>query len=275
MKTVTGLAAAVIAMAAAGVAHAGVILLDNTPYTENFNSMGTSGTPNLPTGWQARWINSPNANSFNVALGDLTTALSGTSQGTATNGVYNGGSNGNADRSLVTMSGGPFFTADLGVQNNTGTAMTGFSLDYYAELLYIRKDTKTETRRMFYSTDPNGAAGTWVELPADFAVTFTVTPPGTNQTVNSNLDDNRQLVSASFTFSTPVAAGETFYLRWFDQHGEKFDGTIASNGSYNLMIGIDDVSLSATTSVVIPEPATLGLGVAGLAGLTLVRRRRA
>ena len=265
MKRLSPLSLLAGLLLAGGSAQAGPILLNTETYSQDFSSFGTSGTQTLPEGWTHGNSNSASTG-FNMALGAGTSA--NTSNGTSTNGVYNISTNNNPDRALASMSGGNAFkTIDVAFTNGLGSDISGFELSYDAELYYIRPSTASDARTMYIST--TGATGSWTALPADFNVSLTVTPPAATVAQDGNLPANKQTISASYNFATPIQPGQSFYLRWWDVDGLQSTGTPGANGSTNMLIGIDNVDLTVTQ---VPEPASIGL--IGLGSLALLRRRR-
>jgi len=77
--------------------------------------------------------------------------------------------------------------------------------------------------------------------------------------LNGNLAENRQLISATIALPSPAPDGATFYVRWHDWN---------DNGTSDHFLGIDDVRITGG----VPEPGSLGL-IAFALGMHLLRKR--
>jgi hypothetical protein len=301
----TALAAAALAgFALNGTARAAALAYANPgqPYTENFNSLATSGSSNA-------WTNGAAASGaggiagFYVFNSGATNAGTGRSPGAVDNvapaswvatGTYtvsvansrlsSFGTDG--DRALGSQAGsstsagtspGDFFYA-LVLQNTTGQTLTSFNLSYVGEQWGEAAATSgvpapAQSLRFSYRV---ADAFSPADIPTqqglgDYTpvggLDFTMPTTGTTGaavTLDGNDPANRTAVSA--TVSTTWAPSAYLVLRFWDDDDNGVDHTM----------GIDDLSFSATAAAPVPEP--LGPGavavVTGL-GLTARRKRRA
>jgi hypothetical protein len=242
---------------------AGTGSLTTAGYAENFDSLGTSGTA-LPNGWakyidangdKASWKDAiPASGTVSVANMALqTTALTATTtpSGTNTNGfnaALNAGTTG--DRVLASSPTGIAGVAfQLSLVNDTGSSLNGLTLSY--DIVRFTSTSSSDSDnlvgyQLFYSL--NGTS--WANVAA-------LNP--TVATVPNSVGVSR-VIDASFSFSSAVSAGSSFYLRWVDDNGSP---------SPDQIIGLNNVSVSA-----VPEPGTCALLLAGLAATGFVARRR-
>jgi hypothetical protein len=217
-------------------------------YSENFDSMGPSGTT-TPTGWFV-----------GTGTNDTVAAMTGTTV-VVDNGFSGDGGNKNygttlhPDRALGSLaSAGLVRLTDLAAVNGTGQAISSFDILWDGEQWRVGALTSvTNFLTMLFS--PDGT--TWETMSSEFA---SPVPSGTARPLNGNDPANRTAgIGETFTPSTPIAAGATFYLRWADQ-----DSFSRDNG-----LAIDNFSL-------VPEPNAIAMLLAGfgaLIGLNRSRRR--
>jgi hypothetical protein len=254
-----GLLAALLASTAP---FANAVSLTGAGYTENFDSMGTSGTA-PPAGWSvftgnsgtlnSTWTTSIPANGANsvASMIPAPTPLTATSAPTATN---NNGYNAarlpsaTSDRVLATSPTTVSGTAlQLLLTNNTGASLAGLSLSFDT----VRFTAASSANQLpgywlFYSLDNTS----WTNVAALNPTIGTV--PNTVGITNTG---------GSFNFSAPVANGADVRLRWVDDN--------ATQTSPDQIIGLNNVSISA-----VPEPDMLAMMLGGLALITFIGRRK-
>ncbi len=207
-------------------------------YSQNFDSLGTTGTTTMPTGWShigALGGNNGTWSSSIPASGTTSAATAGTTNNTlivsaGTSGssntqAYNLGVSGNTDRALGTSpTSGAGNILQLRLTNNTGAAVSGLRIGY--DIRRFGAGTGgAETLPgywLFYST--NGGT-TWSEATA-LRPTITTVP-------NSAGVSNFPLTLV--TFGSPVANGSEISLRWVDDN--------AVTPSPDQIIGLDNVSI--------------------------------
>jgi hypothetical protein len=219
--------------------------LINSPYSQNFDSLASTGTANdintLPLGWTFLETGT-NAN---------TTYAAGTGSGNAGN-TYSFGLD--ADRALGGVLSGSL-TPTIGAlfTNNTGSTITSITIVYRGEQWRLGATGRTDRLDFQFSVDaPSLSSGTWTDInDLDFLAPISVGTVGAlvgNDTLNNNL--------VSFTIAgLNIESGSSFGLRWLD-----FNASGADDG-----LGIDDFILtpnglpSDQPSIVV-TPAALNFG---------------
>lgn len=283
------MALALVVAMTAGSAQASVISLTGPAYSQNFDSLPVvAPSPNTApwvqgttlTGWYAYRVTSVDT-SGGVASDIVQIRTS--AGGVTTGDLYNfGTSSSDVDRALGSIGSnalpGGNTTGALNASiyyvakfvNNTGATIDSLTVGYTGEQWRLAQDTTVAQELQFHHyTDAaapnfgNGpAVGGWSGTQS--ALTFIPprvnTSPGAGSSLNGNLPENR--IAYGATLNLTIAPGAEFYFRWRDLNNVGNDHGVA----------MDDLSVSYTT-VVVPEPAVLGL--AGLPILAMVRRRRA
>lgn len=255
---------------------AAAIPINNTGdvYSENFDSLPNSAD------WQNKslvgsgfeWqdeVSVPNWIAYHIG----TLAEGGnhrlriTSGGTNVGSFYSFGDSGETDRAFGDITSSTTNTARWGTRfvNNTGLTLTEFSLSYTGEQWRDGGASTTgsaaQSVRVGYSLN----AGSIVDT-AESGLVYTDVPelefvsPNVGRTsaaaLNGNAPENRVALSATVTGLTWLP-GDELWIRWLD----------SDHTSNDHAMGIDDLSFSA-----VPEPATIGLMLVGLAAV--IRRRR-
>ena len=235
----------------------GQISYNGGSYTEDFDSMGSSGTA-TPPGWFAGTGNGP----FNSG----TTVAVSTGSSTGANNYNFGvaGTNPLTDRALgsVASSTGGQRDTELDIVNNTGEALGQFTLSYDGEQWRTGGSTQgVNTLTLQLSTDGT----TWNDLGSAFNFATPINNPASGAALDGNASANRVAgIGGTFVLGSPISDGSTFYLRWADPDDSGTDAGVA----------IDNFSFSASA---VPEPATLMMLVLGgglLASIQRVRSKR-
>jgi hypothetical protein len=252
MRFASVLSVAVL-LAAVTVASADISLTNYSIYTQDFDTLATSGTSSLtPTDWS--FVEGGISGNTTYAAGDggLTTANTySLGTGTATDRAF-----GELTATSVVSTIGAEF-------QNTGSAtMTKIlSLSYRGEQWRLSLTGRNDGMDFQISTDATSlTSGTWTNVNAlDFTAPLST---GTLGAKDGNASGNFVNISTGkFSLPNPVASGGTFWIRWVPRDVTGTDDAI----------GIDDFSIQA-----IPEPSSFALCglVVGALGISLVRRRK-
>ena len=178
-------------------------------YTQNFNSLDTSGTnlTTMPSGWDFYEWGGSSANTVYRA-----------STGTGITGdTYSYGAAGSADRALGALSSSGVPNVSYGVRfvNLTGAYVNAVTLSFKAEQ-WRRSGSGNKDSVRFYYTTASGkmasdtAFSSWIGVPALLITSITTASPAS--AVNGN--DTARVIAVSLAISLP--AGDTLSLRWHD-----------------------------------------------------------
>lgn len=258
--------AGLAAIMAAGSANAVLVYTGGT-MTENFDGLPTTtqtGFFGLTLGQQTLIAGTPFEGTKLAGTGTTGMSLVADDGTNNSGAVHSLGAAGSGERALGLLASGTNIPG-IGVEilNGTGLALTSMTITFTQE--NWRSSTSVQNTMAAawgrtgggmtsanYLTSGSMTAETSLDLVGPAPVT-------TNGALNGNDPSNQAIRTHTFTFSTPLAANGSFFLRWQDINDAGNDADLA----------IDNLSVSATA---VPEPATfamLGLGLAALA-----RRRR-
>ncbi|MDD5110053.1 MAG: Ig-like domain-containing protein [Patescibacteria group bacterium] len=210
--------------------------------TENFDSMGSAGTA-APTGWSAGYFNPSiqqgiaGGNNATIVASTLTVS-NGSNDPSAVAFRANFGTTGASDRALgsfprTTPAGDQFI--QVAVKNDTLNPITSFTLQYTGEE-WRNTTAPVQSLTMWYSNTSETSG--FVSMGSN----FTFSSPnntGGNVAIDGNASGNYTVISNTYTPSSPIAAGSTFYLRWYD---------INDNALADDFFAIDDVTITPTVS---------------------------
>ncbi|WP_461098641.1 endonuclease/exonuclease/phosphatase family protein [Spirosoma luteolum] len=225
----------VLALLCAQTAQAQVSLTSgNLTYTQDFNSLATTGTTNT-------WTNNTTIPGW-VSTQTTYNANTGSSNSGA---LYSYGSSGSSERALGSVASasaapqyGVIFT------NNTGSAIASLQVSYTGEQWRNGGNTSAQKLTVSYATGTNlviGATGTPVS-----ALDFTTPTVGaTAAALDGNASANRTAISGTITFPTPLAAGEQVLLKWSD----------ANDTGNDHGVSVDDLTVTATLASNVPTVA--------------------
>jgi hypothetical protein len=232
-----------------------IVLTGNTVYTQNFNTLITTGNATFTD-------NSTIAGLYAQRTGTGTSIAADAGSGTAGN-LYSYGTGTTADRAIGSLGSGNAaagsFAWGFVFQNNTAQTLVLSEIGYTGEQ-WRNSAAAAQTITFSYTVAvaaitnlTPGEDTSWTSLSAlDFTSPIT---GGTAGSLDGNATANRTVLSNSPNISIP--AGHFITLRWRDPDHAGTDHGLA----------IDDVSVTF-----IPEPSAALLGGLGL--LALLRRRR-
>jgi len=198
-----------------------------TPYTEDFNTLATTGTLNtlLITGWTL------NESGGGTRDNELYGADNG---GSNTGDTYSYGPSANTDRALGGLQSGTLIPV-IGVAytNNTGGEIQSITITYTGEQWRLGFAGRTDRMDFQYSLDAVSlTTGTWIDYDLlDFTAPVTTGTPGA---LDGNLAQNRTVISATIT-GLSIPDGGTFWFRWNDLNATNADDGLAID-EYSLTV---------------------------------------
>jgi predicted extracellular nuclease len=214
----------IIPTAHASVTAVSINALD-TPLTENFDTLASTGTSSVvPNGW-AFAETSTNANTT------YTAGNGGTNGGD----TYSFGNTGSTERAFGGLQSGNLIpTIGASFTNNTSSTITSLAIAYTGEQWRLGATGRADRLDFQYSLDATSlTTGTYTDFDTlDFIAPNST---GTVGALDGNLAANRTAVSSTIT-SLNILPGSTVFIRWND-----FNAAGADDG-----LGIDDFSLTAS-----------------------------
>ncbi len=205
-------------------------------YTQNFNTLATSGNP--VTVSDGQFTGDLNGWHFieNNVLSATAAYRVGDGSGSAGD-VYSFGVGSSTDRALGGLRSGslnPVFGAQF--RNDNAAPITELDISYVGEQWRLGSTGRTDRLDFQYSTDATSltnGSGSWTDHHAlDFTAPVT---SGTVGTLDGNVAANREMVTSTIS-GLNIAAGATFWIRWTD-----LDATGADDG-----LAVDDFSITAS-----------------------------
>lgn len=203
-------------------------------YTQDFNTLATSGTANTatPAGWE--FVEAGTSGNTTYAAGD------GSSN---TGNTYSFGSGTNAERALGGLQSGSNTPTIGGIfVNNTGDTITSLDVSYAGEQWRLGALNRADRLDVQYSLDASAVNnGAWVDVNGlDFVAPITT---GSTGALDGNAAANRMVVAGTIS-SLSIAPGGTIALRWASA-----DAAGADDG-----LAVDDVSVTPRSGgVVLPS----------------------
>jgi endonuclease I len=194
------------------------------PYSQDFNSLGNSGTSGiLPTGWLLLETGTGANTTYTADNGALNTGN-----------TYSFGAAAATDRAFGGIQSGSVLPT-IGVQflNNSGSTITSISINYTGEQWRLGTTGRVDRMDFQYSTDAASlSTGTWAdENNLDFTAPVT---SGIIGALDGNNSSNRTLINVITISGLSITNGSGFWLRWND-----FNATSSDDG-----LGIDDFAIS-------------------------------
>jgi hypothetical protein len=255
----SALAIAPAAAFAAGKTGAPSYTLTTTTYTQDFDSLASSGTSQaLPQGFQIA------EQGTSAASNGFYTANNGSS---ATGDTYSYGVIGSTERALGSLTSGtntPIFFGGV-FTNGLGGTIDSLTFGYDGEQ-WRAGNSPNDSLSFQYSLDASEVDnGSWTTIAS---LTFTPLVFSQNgATLNGNLAANRVSLTGSVA-GLSIGAGQTFAFRWLNT-----DSTGSDHG-----LAADNFSIAATLVPVapggVPEPSTWALLILGFGAVGGALRRR-
>jgi len=218
-------------------------------YTQDFNTLATSGTTNsnLPAGWYIF------ESGTSARVNQQYAADTGSSN---TGDTYSYGASGSSDRALGTLLSSTInSTIGACFTNNTGAPITAVTIQYNGKQFRVGTANRTDRLNFQYSTTAtalNSAASSWTDFTA---LTYTDTASATTGVVNPAVTT---AIGPQVISSLNIADGSSFWVRWTD-----FDASGADDG-----LAVDDFKLTVGTGGLSTNPSATGTATAVNAGAT-------
>ena len=233
--------------------------LFNTPVTENFDTLASSGTSvALPAGWSLLETGGTGANiTYAAGTGSLSTGN-----------TYIFGASGSSERALGTLrSSSLAATVGLLVANQTGATITDLAIAYTGEQWRLGSSGRADRLDFGCSLDATVlGTGNWVEVnELDFNGPVTAGAAGA---LNGNLPGNKVSVSHQLA-GLNLAPGSSLMLRWVDVDVSGSDDGLAIDDFSIMAVRVD----AATVDETLP-PGVPVLAMAGVVVFATLRRRR-
>ncbi len=228
--------------------------LFNTPVTEDFDSLATSGTSGiLPAGWSLAETGSLANPTYAAGYGN-----------SAIGNTYSFGVTGDTDRALGTLrSGAVIPSLGVVVWNQTGGTITDLRVAYTGEQWRLGATGRNDRLDFAYSLDATSLnTGAWTGLDElDFVAPITTGAVGA---LNGNAPANQIGLSHQLS-GLSLVPGASLWLRWTD-----FDAAGSDDG-----LGIDDFSIMAVRENPVPVTDSLppATGILTLGGFVLLASR--
>jgi hypothetical protein len=224
----------------------------NTPYNENFDGMGATGTT-FATGWTAiRASGSGTVGATLAMVADNGMLISGN--------VYNLGTTSATDRAFGTLASGstvPAFGASF--INNTGSTVSAISISAVMEQWRESNNaTLNETVSFSYSLNATSLnTGVWTAVTS-LDLIEKLTSATTNLPIDGNLVANKTNISGNISGLT-WTNGSTMWIKWVDVNDTGSDGTYAiDNFVFNATAALSTKQNSISGLNVYPNPVTDG-----------------
>lgn len=265
MKKILFCAAAMVAMVGLSTARADISYV-GTSLSQNFDSLTTSTS-------STSWTNNSTLSGWSLFTGAGTpiTTYSGGTGSSSTGSFYSFGASAATDRALGGLaSGGTYFGSPssgavagyiaVQITNNSGSALDSFTLGFEGEQWRNGGNTTAQAMVLEYGFGSTFAGVTTWTAPGGAFNWSSVVNTSTAAAVDGNVAGKVPGLGgtvSSLTWNT----GSSLWVRWIDVNDSGNDHGLA----------IDNFTFSATA---VPEPASAGLIGLGLAGLSLIRRRK-
>ncbi|MBK9357815.1 MAG: hypothetical protein IPN08_10575 [Bacteroidales bacterium] len=225
----------------------------STPYSQDFDAIGSTATATLPTGWKienvtgARTVTTAYASVANTATANALTYNAAMSS-SAANGRWNFGGSSATDRAVGGISSGSASQSVnmyLQLTNNGASNIESFTINYDAERFRNGSNSAGFSIRLYYST--TGSASSYSEI-ADGIASFTA-----NANNNGSTTTPETISKTNITLSQALSVGSSIYFVW------SYSVTSGSTTSNAQALGIDNLSITAIGSADVTPPSWTAL----------------
>lgn len=224
-----------------------VITSTTSPYTQNFNTLITTGTSSvLPTGWKLL-ESGTNAN----------TTLAADAGSSTTGNTYSYGTGTATDRAFGGLRSGSLIpTIGVQIRNSTGATITSLTISYTGEQWRCGTAGRADQLDFQYSLNATSlSTGTWTDENAlDFASPSTTTVGAKDGNAAANRTSRSMIITG-----LSITNNAIFWLRWND-----LDASGADDG-----LSVDDFSIQLNGSDVTPPTASAFNPVNGATAVAL------
>ena len=241
-------------------AEGSIIVTNSTPYTQNFDTLVSTGTSSvIPAGWGLV------ESGASATVNGLYAAGTGSS---ATGDTYSFGATAATDRALGELTSGTFSsTFGASFTNGASTSIDTLSIDYWGEQWRIGNTGAARLDSLDFQYSLNASSlttGTWSDFNSLDFLNPIKSAAGVGA-LDGNASANRTHLTGALTGLT-INSGQSIWIRWLPGDASGNDDGLA----------IDDFSLTANFAPVtasVPEPGTFGiLALSGIAWAALRRR---
>jgi hypothetical protein len=223
-----------------------VSLTDFSTYTQNFDSIGVSGTATLPTDWKADKVaTTQTVGTYSAAVTATNYAAGNSMSGTASNGIYNYAA---GDPAVATDRAIGFLSSSSATKsgnlyayfnNSTGSALSALNISYNVEKYRTGTNTAGFSIQLYYSLDGTN----WTSAGSNFLTSFAAdgatagygSAPGATTAVSNQ------------TLTVAIPSGSDFYLAW------NYSVTSGTTTSSSQGLGVDDFSMTPVAAVITPN----------------------
>ena len=249
--SVRALAVCALLSLLAAVLSAAIAIPTGPPYTQGFDTIGTTATAALPADFRLdRPSTVRTVGTFAAALSNTTQAGGTNVSSSAANGAYNFGATASAtDRAVGFLSSGSATQSGnlyAELQNSAATPLSGLQVAYSVEKYRGGSNPAGFRIQLFYSTD----GATWTSAGPDFVTAF-----GPDSANSGFASAPGQTVSVNQTLNVAIPSGGSFYLAW---NYSVASGTTTTNAQ---ALAVDDITITGIVGDTPPDdsaPAVTG-----------------
>ena len=218
-------------------------LPNSNPVTENFDSIGTGATANLPANWKMSSAGTGSTSNWTTATNVTATTQQASSGSPTAGGRYNWATTAATDRAIGFMTSGSYASPNSIMafyRNTSGSTISDLTINFQFERYRINTSNASVT--FFTSTD----GATWTASTAGDIATTDFPTGASSYTFGAPTTITRAVTLTGVNI--PVTGD--FYLRW----------VLNTTGTNSQGIGLDEVTVTPTLA----EPATVQFASSGI-----------